>query len=91
MDEEQFNAAMTSEDPTIAEIEKIALDRKTKSEEENKTAHEKNAEEERIKIEEARRAQEEAEKIANNGLFVPFFESTKPKDEEDNEDSSEEE
>ena len=91
MDEEQFNAAMTSEDPTIAEIEKIALDRKTKSEEENKTAHEKNAEEERIKAEEARRAQEEAEKIANNGLFVPFFESTKPKDEEDNEDSSEEE
>ncbi len=91
MDEEQFNAAMTSEDPTIEEIEKIALDRKTKSEEENKTAHEKNAEEERIKAEEARRAQEEAEKIANNGLFVPFFESTKPKDEEDNEDSSEEE
>ena len=88
MDEEQFNAAMTSEDPTIEEIEKIALDRKSKSEEENKTAHEKNAEEERIKAEEALRAAEEAAKTVNNDLFAPFLEATMPKDEKDNDDSS---
>ncbi len=39
MDEDQFRAAMENESPTVEEIEKIAEDRKRKSEEENRTAH----------------------------------------------------
>ncbi len=42
MDEEQFKAAMETEDPTIEDIENIAAEKKKKSEEENKTAHENN-------------------------------------------------
>lgn len=60
MDDEQFKAAMECEAPTIEFIEQIAIDKKNKSEEENKTAHENNAKAE----EEARRkAEEEAEKL----------------------------
>jgi len=60
MDDEQFKAAMEAENPTIEEIEQIAIDRMAKSEEENKTAHENNAKAE----EEARRkAEEEAKKL----------------------------
>ena len=77
MDDEQFKAAMESENPTVEEIEKIALDRKSKSDEENKTAHEKNAEEERLREEEARRAAQEAAKVSDEDLFAPFFENTK--------------
>ena len=51
MDEEQFLAAMTLENPTIEEIEAIAIERKRKSEEENKTAHENNARDEELKRE----------------------------------------
>ena len=43
MDEEQFKAAMETDNPTIEAIENIALEKKKKSEEENKTAHENNA------------------------------------------------
>ncbi len=60
MDEEQFKAAMEAENPTIEEIEKIAIDRKAKSEEENKTAHENNA---KAEEEAKRKAEEEAEKL----------------------------
>ena len=38
MDEDQFLAAMTAENPTFEEIEQIAIERKRKSEEENKNA-----------------------------------------------------
>ena len=91
MDDEQFIAAMTSEDPTIEQIEQIAIDRKSKSEEENKSAHEKNAEEERIKAEQERIAAEEAAKATNNDLFSPFFESTNQTNDGENDDSSDKE
>ena len=55
MDEEQFRAAMEMENPTIEDIEKIAVDKKKKSEEENKKAYE-----ERIKEEAEARARAEA-------------------------------
>ncbi len=52
MDEEQFLAAMTSDSPSMEEIEAIAEERKRKSEEENKTAHEKNnKQDEQIRLE----------------------------------------
>ena len=51
MDEDQFAAAMSLESPTIEEIENIAIERKRKSEEENKTAHENNAREEELRRE----------------------------------------
>ena len=55
MDEEQFNAAMSAETPTFEEIEAIAIERKRKSEEENKNAEkrdssERNLEEERAQL-----------------------------------------
>ncbi len=78
MDEEQFKAAMEADEPTVEFIEKIAIDRQAKSEEENKTARENNAKAE----EEARRkAEEAAEKLraqSQNGTAFPadeFFKS----------------
>ena len=59
MDDEQFKAAMESENPTIEEIEAIANERKRKSEMENKTAHENN---EKAEEEAKRKAEEEAKK-----------------------------
>ena len=59
MDEEQFRAAMESDDPTIEQIENIATEKKNQSEEENKTAHENNR-----KSEEEAKAREEAERKA---------------------------
>ncbi len=59
MDEEQFRAAMESDDPTIEQIENIAAEKKNQSEEENKTAHENNR-----KSEEEAKAREEAERKA---------------------------
>ena len=55
MDDEQFSAAMTSENPTFEEIEAIAIERKRKSEEENKNAQknegaERDLEKERAKL-----------------------------------------
>ena len=92
MDEEQFKAAMESENPTIEEIENIASEKKSKSEEENKTAHENNrkSEEEAKAREEAeRKAKEEAEAAKNNnGGFSSddFFNSiwNSPDDNSDN-------
>ena len=87
MDEEQFRAAMESENPTIEDIENIALEKKRKSDEENKTAHENNAkseEEARKKAEEEAKARREA--MERDGKFPSddFFNSvfTVPKDEE---------
>ncbi len=70
MDDEQFKAAMETENPTIEFIESIAEEKKRKSEEENKTAHEENAkreEEERLKAE--AEAAKRREEIRNSGAF----------------------
>ena len=58
MDEEQFKACMEMENPTIESIEQIAEERKRVSEEENKTAHQKNARNEELERERAMLAQE---------------------------------
>ena len=58
MDEDQFNACMEMDDPTIESIEKIAEDRKRVSEEENETAHKKNARNEELERERAKLAEE---------------------------------
>ena len=58
MDEEQFIASMTMENPTMEGIEQIALERKRVSDEENKTAHENNARNEELERERARLAEE---------------------------------
>ena len=61
MDEEQFRAAMETENPTIEDIANIANEKRRQSEEENKTAHENN---ERAEAEERERARAEAEERA---------------------------
>ena len=67
MDEEQFKAAMETENPTIEFIESIAAEKKKTSDEENKTAHENNAKAE----EEAReKARQEAERRNENPFDV---------------------
>jgi len=90
MDEEQFKAAMEAEAPTIEEIENIALMKKNKSDEENKTAHENNQraeEEERARREAEEKARrEEAEGKNKFGLNDDFFNQVwqAPNDDEDN-------
>ncbi len=86
MDDEQFKAAMALEAPTVEEIELIASERKRKSDEENKTAHENNAKAEeaaRLKAEEEaarRRAElEESGKFPSDEFFSSVF--LAPKDE----------
>ena len=73
MDQEQFEAAMASEAPTFEEIENIAIEKRKKSEEENKVAHENNAKAE----EEARKkAEAEAERLQRENAGqkeVDFF------------------
>ncbi|MBQ1260423.1 MAG: ATP-dependent zinc metalloprotease FtsH, partial [Clostridia bacterium] len=59
MDQEQFEAAMQLENPTFEDLEDIAIQKKKKSEEENKTAHENN-----LKAEQEARARAEAEREA---------------------------
>ena len=61
MDEEQFRAAMETENPTIEDIANIANEKRRQSEEENKTAHENN---ERAEAEERERVRAEAEERA---------------------------
>ena len=77
MDEEQFRAAMETDEPTIEQIENIATEKKKKSKEENKTAHENNRkseEEAKAREEEERRAKEEAEsKKDTNGFSSDDF------------------
>ena len=89
MDEEQFRAAMEMQNPTIESIEEIALLKKTKSNEENETQHEKNRKAE----EEAKRKAEEEERIARERMqstsgfsSEDFFKNVwqAPKDESEN-------
>ena len=90
MDEEQFRAAMEMDNPTVEYIASIAMDKKRKSDEENKTAHANNA---KAAEEEKRKADEEAakkrEEIAREGKFPvdDFFNSVfnVPKDDSDDE------
>ena len=67
MDEEQFLAAMESENPTIEEIANIADEKRRKSEAENKTAYEKKKKEE----EEARLRAEAEEKAKRDSEENP--------------------
>jgi hypothetical protein len=69
MDEEQFNAAMEAENPSIEDILNIADEKRLKSEAENKTAFEKKQKEE----EEARkRAEAEAKAKAEEEKNPPI-------------------
>ena len=68
MDEEQFKAAMEMDNPTIEDIENIALEKKKKSEEENKTAHENNA-----KAEAEAKARAEAEAAESDRIAREAF------------------
>ena len=54
MEEDQFDACMKADDPTMEQIEAIAEERKKKSEDENKRASEKNAEKRQQELEEER-------------------------------------
>ncbi len=58
MDEDQFKACMEMDAPTIEAIEAIATERKRVSEEENKSAHQKNARNEELERERARLMEE---------------------------------
>ena len=58
MEEDQFNACMEMDNPTIEAIEHIAEERKRVSEEENKSAHQKNARNEELERERAQLAEE---------------------------------
>ena len=60
MDDEQFRTVMETDNPTASQIAAIVDERKKKSEEENKTAHENN--------EKARLEQEEKEKLEREKL-----------------------
>ena len=65
MDDEQFRAAMESENPDMQEIENIAIERKRKSEEENKSALERiQKEKEKAQEDEIVRIREEAARDA---------------------------
>jgi len=63
MDGEQFEAAMSSENPTVEEIEAIAENKRKNSDDENKVAHENNA---KAEAEAKARADEEAARMKEN-------------------------
>ncbi len=67
MDEEQFLAAMTTDNPDVEEIENIAVERRKRSEEENKTAHENNEREEQLRLEREALAREALDLNAKEG------------------------
>ena len=102
MDEEQFKACMEMDDPTVEYIESLATERKRKSEEENKVAHENLAREEeeaRIKAEEeARKRREESDRNSpfpaddffTNVFNVPMEEKPEEPKEKDSSDNSSE-
>ena len=79
MDEEQFRAAMETENPTLEDIANIADEKRRQSEEENKTAHEKNEKaeaeaRERARLEaEARAKEAEADGKFPNDEFFDLF------------------
>ena len=70
MEEDQFIACMTAENPTVEEIEAIATERKRKSEEENKTKREENA-----KLDEI---EKERERLAKEAVAINIAEGTIP-------------
>ena len=83
MDEEQFKAAMEMTNPTIESIEEIAVMKKQKSEEENKSAHEKNQraeEEERLRREELSKRMANGEPITDELLFDIFSKRVSPEE-----------
>jgi cell division protease FtsH len=91
MDEEQFLAAMESENPSIEEIESIAIEKKNKSAEENKTAHENNAKaEEEARAKEEEESKNKAESNSSNGEFSSedFFNKVWEKPDEEKESDS---
>ncbi len=70
MDEEQFRAAMETDEPTLEGIAGIADEKRRRSEAENKTAHENNEKAEEEARERARREAEEAAAAAEgDGKF----------------------
>ncbi len=79
MDEEQFRAAMESENPSMEAIENIAEEKVRRSEAENKTQQKANekAEEEKKKAEEAEKAKEES---SPDDFFDSFWRGQNPKD-----------
>ena len=90
MDEEQFRAAMEMANPTVESIEDIAVRRKQKSEEENKTAHENNAkaeEEERLRREELSRRMANGEPLSDE-VLRDIFTKDYSSDAESDKDSS---
>ena len=70
MEEDQFLAAMQGENPTIEEIENIAIERKRKSDEENKNRHAENAKREEL--------ERERERLAKEALAANIAEGTVP-------------
>ena len=82
MDEEQFIAAMTTEDPDLEAIENIAIERQKRSEEENKTAHENNKKEEELRLEREALAREALDLNAKEGPvdLSDAFENTERSD-----------
>ena len=86
MDEEQFRAAMETENPTIEDIANIADEKRRQSEEENKTAHENNEREEAEKRERERAEAEERAKAAEADGKMPedeFFDLFSGKNDSD--------
>ena len=71
MDDEQFKAAMESENPSFEEIDNIAKERNRKSEEENKS------ELERLAKEEEKRRQQEREQRGSVNLLDNFYNDLK--------------
>ena len=79
MDDEQFKAAMEMSNPTMESIEEIAVMRKQRSEEENKTRHEANAkkeEEERLRREELSKRMANGEELTDEVLADIFSKHT---------------
>ena len=70
MDEDQFRAAMESDDPTNEEIEAIAEEKKRKSDAENKSRHATNAREEELRL--------EREALAKEAIAANIAEGTVP-------------
>ncbi len=91
MDEEQFKAAMEMDNPTIEEIEEIALRKKQKSEEENDIAHENNRkaeEDKRLRQEELARKMASGEEITDQDLAELFGTKHTAKTDSDKDDDS---
>ena len=83
MDEEQFIAAMEADEPKMEEIEAIMTARKRRSEEENKSAYERNVKreaEERARVEEERK--KEGTGLRGDDFFASVWDAEKIKDEE---------